>query len=249
VTRGRQRAALAALLLWLAPRLSAQGGPPLVTDDPGTPEAGHWEINLAWTREHRPGETSAELPLVDINYGWSERVQLKYEVPRVRETGEGTGGRSGAGDSLAGVKWRFHDGAPGALAASVYPQLGFRTSGAAVRRGISAGGTMLILPLELQKSFGSFSANADVGFVRDTRAAESWFGGFAVGYEHADWEWLAEVHAEAEVGAPAARVLLNGGVRRKLGEHATLLFSVGREIRDRTEARATAGYLGLQLTR
>jgi hypothetical protein len=148
-----------------------------------------------------------------------------------------------------GLKWRFQDDAPGALAASIYPQLGFRTSRAAVRRGISSGGTTVILPLELQKTFGAFSANADLGYVRDSRAAESWFGGLALGCERADWEWLAEIHAEAAVGAPASRLLLNGGFRRKLGGHATLLFSLGREIRDRTEARATISYLGLQLTR
>src|SRR5689334_7895346 len=58
-------------------------GPPLVTDDPGTAEKGTWEINLASTYEERHGQSAAELPLLDFNYGLGERVQFKYEVPWV----------------------------------------------------------------------------------------------------------------------------------------------------------------------
>ena len=32
-----------------APQLFAQGGPPMLTDDPDTPGAGVWEINTAYT--------------------------------------------------------------------------------------------------------------------------------------------------------------------------------------------------------
>ena len=32
----------------------------MITDDPGTPGNGKWEINLAVAFEHRSGETSAE---------------------------------------------------------------------------------------------------------------------------------------------------------------------------------------------
>ncbi len=246
--RGRHFLALGLLVL-LPGLLQAQGGPPLVTDDPGTPGDGHWEVNVAWTREHRPGATRAEMPLADINYGWGEHVQLKYEGAWRRETEDGAGGRSGVSDSLVGVKWRFRDDAPDGFAASIYPQVGFRTLAASVRRGISSGATTVILPLELQKGFGSFSANADVGYVGDSREADTWFGGVAAGYEHGDWEFMGEIHAERDVGAAGERLLLNGGLRRKLGEHATLLFSLGRELKNRDEARATVSYVGVQLTR
>ncbi|MFT3792165.1 MAG: hypothetical protein QM741_14065 [Rudaea sp.] len=35
------------VLFAIAKLAAAQGGPPLVTDDPGTPGNGKWEINLA----------------------------------------------------------------------------------------------------------------------------------------------------------------------------------------------------------
>src|SRR5690242_14707903 len=61
----------------------AQGGPPMRTDDPGTPGNGNVEINLAVTSDRRADERVLEAPLVDINYGLGERIQLKVEVPFV----------------------------------------------------------------------------------------------------------------------------------------------------------------------
>jgi hypothetical protein len=59
----------------------AQGGPPFITDDPGTPGNHHWEINFGWIGNHNPGQSYYEIPDVDINYGWGDRIQLKYELP------------------------------------------------------------------------------------------------------------------------------------------------------------------------
>ena len=49
----------------------AQGGPPLVGDDPETRDPVTWEIDLAVTTSHGPGETDWALPDADINYGWA----------------------------------------------------------------------------------------------------------------------------------------------------------------------------------
>ena len=59
----------------------AQGGPPFITDDPGTPGNHHWEINFGWIANHNPGQSYYEIPDVDLNYGWGDRIQLKYELP------------------------------------------------------------------------------------------------------------------------------------------------------------------------
>ena len=53
----------------------------MVTDDPGTPGDGHWEINVAWSFEHSRAANSSEVPLVDANFGVGDRIQLKYKVP------------------------------------------------------------------------------------------------------------------------------------------------------------------------
>ena len=62
------------LLLLLAPALAAplaraQGGPPFITDDPGTPGNKHWEINFGWTADHNPANAYYETPDIDMNYG------------------------------------------------------------------------------------------------------------------------------------------------------------------------------------
>src|SRR5262249_7985192 len=85
----------------------AQGGPPLITDDPDTPRPGYWEINLAGTAELARHERRIELPLVDLNYGVGRRIQLKFEVPFATAIDSDTRARHGLGNATAGIKWRF----------------------------------------------------------------------------------------------------------------------------------------------
>ena len=51
----------------------------MITDDPGTPGNGHWENNIAVIFEHRPDETSWDSPLIDLNYGVGEHIQLTLQ--------------------------------------------------------------------------------------------------------------------------------------------------------------------------
>src|SRR5262252_5804 len=86
----------------------AQGGPPLLTDDPDTPGPGYWEINVAIDSETSDAWRRADAPNLDMNYGAGTRTQLKFEMPWVVAHGADVGGnRSGIGNALAGVKWRF----------------------------------------------------------------------------------------------------------------------------------------------
>jgi hypothetical protein len=64
----------------------AQGGPPMITDDPGTPGNGNWENNLAIVFEHRHNETSIETPEIDLNYGVGEHIQLNLANHEFTET-------------------------------------------------------------------------------------------------------------------------------------------------------------------
>ena len=86
-----------ALLLGCTAQVLAQGGPPLLTDDPGTPGNRNWEINIASTHFRSPGEREIEAPLLDINYGLGDRIQLKYEVPYLFDSDEGARYRTAVG--------------------------------------------------------------------------------------------------------------------------------------------------------
>ena len=61
----------------LAAATHAQGGPPFITDDPAPPGNHHWEINFGWIANHNPGQSYYQIPDVDMNYGWGNRIQLK----------------------------------------------------------------------------------------------------------------------------------------------------------------------------
>ncbi len=106
----------------------AQGGPPLITDDPDTPGPGFWEINLSAITEKSHREGRVEGPLADINYGVGHRIQLKFEIPWVSQSETGKQLQSGIGNSLIGVKWRFVGGEKQKIAWATYPQLEINTS-------------------------------------------------------------------------------------------------------------------------
>jgi hypothetical protein len=221
----------------------ADGGPPLLTDDPGTPGDGHWEINLAWTTERSADARHDEMPLADINYGVGDRVQLKFEMPWVGETGRGD---NGFGNALAGVKWRFLDQGEGGWQVSMYPQAELLPPG--LHHAPSAeSGVGWLLPIEVQRDFGAFDAGFEVGRTL-ARSGDGWIAGVDVGRKVSDrWELLAELHDETSKGEGHA-LAFNVGTRATLSEHFTLLASVGSDIENTMEPRDRwLSYLGLQL--
>ena len=90
VRRGRIPTGLLAAALFVASGPArAQGGPPLVTDDPGTPGAGKWEVNVAFTMDRTSDSGLYGAPLVDMNYGgvracsssWRSRCRSRRTPP------------------------------------------------------------------------------------------------------------------------------------------------------------------------
>src|SRR5262245_5626532 len=116
-----RQAALVALLISVSCVVFAQGGPPLHTDDPGTPGNKNWEINIGVGGEFANGHHDYDLPEVDLNYGVGNNIQLKYEVPIVVSSGSPVA----LGYQKIGVKWRFVDEEKSGVAVSIYPQVSF----------------------------------------------------------------------------------------------------------------------------
>jgi hypothetical protein len=115
----------------------------LITDDPGTPGNHNWKINFGWIADHNPGNTSYQLPDIDINYGWGDRIQLTYEIPLAAATDQNNTTRAGLDESLLGVKWRpceHHTaGEPKSdenmnFSLAAYPQASINNPTSAVRR-------------------------------------------------------------------------------------------------------------------
>jgi hypothetical protein len=234
-----------------APALHAQGGPPLLTDDPGTPGPGHWEINTAWLQERRAGETVNEVPLLDLNFGVGEHLQLKYEASWL-QTDQSTAHReSGLSNSLVGVKWRFLDGAKSIVDVSTYPQFEFRNPGSASsRRGLTDDGNALLLPLEMARNLGPVTVNVEMGREFRSQGNDSWFYGCAVGRElNKHVELAVELHGECDENFGRSELAMNAGARIRCVEHGTLLVAIGRELFNHDEPRASLlSYVGWQLT-
>jgi hypothetical protein len=240
------------LFLAIAPLIHAQGGPPFITDDPGTPGDKHWEINVAWSYERRAGENVNELPLLDLNYGVGDRIQLKYEVPYLLVHETGSGSEHGLGNSEAGIKWRFYDDEKKGLTISTYPQLEFRNLGSnSASRGLAADETTLILPLEIQWEAGEWGINGEIGAILPGKSASGWSYGIVVGHQlNARCEVGVELHGEGSHSLQRTELAAVVGVRCKVNEHCFILASLGREMHNHFEPRATLlSYLAVQCFR
>jgi hypothetical protein len=226
----------------------AQGGPPLVTDDPGTPGDGKFEINVATTLDRVGDASTFEAPLLDLNYGIGANVQLKYEIPWVWiDDGESA---NGLGNSLAGVKWRLCDDTEGGFALSIYPQVEFENPGSSsADRGLVESGTNVILPIEVAHDFGSFESGVEVGYVICDGDPDTWFAGLAGSLPAAeDFELVAELRMEGDGPISEATGFGNVGMRASLTETNTLLAAVGSGLWSSGEERTPGlqAYVGIQ---
>jgi len=231
-------------------RLFAQGGPPMITDDPGTPGPDKWEINLGWTTEKTSGTTLYGLPLLDANYGIGDRIEMTYEAPwGVIKDEDGT--RDGAGNSLFGVKWRFLDEGEKGWQASIYPQVTFVTPGYHTgHSGLEDPGTSVLLPFEVEKDLGPVAINFDCGHVFSSEHdSDLWMAGVIVGREVVKgWELDAEVHVNTSNRFGRSEWIANTGTRIDLSEHLTLMIALGTDLSNQLGPQASLlSYLGFQL--
>jgi hypothetical protein len=222
----------------------------MITDDPGTPGPGKWEVNLAWTVERIPGSTFMELPMLDANYGVGDFVQINYQASWniLRTTGQSS--IEGLSDSQVAVKWRCFDAGEHELQVSIYPRLTFLTPDSdSDGRGLADRETTFLFPFEIQKDFELFSLNLDGGYAFGTEQEDrGWMGGICIGREVAKaWELDAEVHVNANDHASRSEWISNLGSRVDLSKHATALIAIGRDFRDTLGPRVSwLSYAGMQ---
>ncbi len=247
MARGGVFAGACATLAFAAASLLA--GPPLETDDPDTPGSGRWEINVATTMEKRR-DAWEWTPLLDLNYGVGERIQLKLkpryvvlDEPSLRE-------RSGPGNIQAGVKWRFLDEKARGLAVSIYPQVDLNPPGMSDTRGLVEDGADYLLPVQMAKSFGQTRIYGEIGYVWREHRRDGWVYGIA--FEHpieAAFRLTGELRGGSEGDLADSELLFNVGFKARLADHVTLLASGGRTLREAPEEPAAVfSYLGLQFT-
>ncbi|MBI3557757.1 MAG: hypothetical protein HY074_15970 [Deltaproteobacteria bacterium] len=217
---------LTVLLLLTTTGAFAQGGPPLRTDDPGTPGPNKWEINIGVGAELSSAGHDYDLPNVDLNYGVGNNIQLKYEVPIVVSSGN----PAALGYSKIGVKWRFIDEEKNGIAVSIYPQVSFNQN---------FQGTRFLMPVEVSKTINPVTIFAETGYNFIQGKMGEWLYAVAVGYNVTpDVEILGEAHGNVRADFKDDELLVNAGVRVRLAKKLLLLLSAGHTVRNYSDEQS-----------
>ena len=237
-----------ALALLVAPESAfAQGGPPLITDDPDTPGPGYWEINIPMILESSADGRHFDAPLADINYGVGKRIQLKFEIPWVTVDPREQPAQTGIGNNTSGVKWRFLGAEGERFAWSIYPQLEVNTSASTAAKGLVDQHAQLFVPTEFTVRIGRFEINTEVGrmFVHDGK--DGWAAGVTTEIEIGRrLELLGELHTEKDGELPVDEIV-NIGARTGLSDKLWLLGGIGTGVNGGSHERVRLRiYVGIQ---
>ena len=221
----------------------------MITDDPGTPGPGKFEINLAIAFERRPSEIAFDAPALDINYGVGENIQLTLQTAPVILKRRGQGAIGGLGATEAALKWRFLDEEKFGVDVSMFPRVIFNIVESSIRRGLSQDGTRVQLPFQVEKKFGKIALDFEWGALASTVGRSEWLYGVVSGVELTKSTLvMAELHGTSRISFDRDVLAVNFGIRQKLTERCIWIASLGHQVRVPDEDElAFIGYCGVQL--
>ncbi len=203
-----------------------------------------------------------------MNYGWGDRIQLKYELPMAVATDGSNTTRAGLGESLLGIKWRPYEHHTAGEAKTdenmtfslgTYPQVSINNPTSAVRRGIVENGPQYYLPVEFTAKWGSVDFDGEVGrWIGNQLVPSRWGRGLIAGHEFSErLELYGEIYDLQDANriglTPKQRELtLDFGGRQTLDRagHLRLLFMGGRAIQAVTRQNSEPNwiaYVGVQI--
>jgi hypothetical protein len=248
------RRALTAVLsigLWTvaAREIFAQAGPPMITDDPGTPGNGHWENNFAISFARSSQEVSFDAPGIDLNYGLGDHIQLTLQTGGAILQRDDHGPVAGMGGTEAALKWRFLDEEKSGVAMSIFPRIFFNVVPSSVHRGLAEDGTRFQLPVEMAKKLGPIGLDIEAGTLVSSVGRSQWLYGLVAGVEITKTtEFMAELHGTSRTNFTQDVLTINVGVRHKLNESCIWIASLGHDLRQPgNEPLTLIGYCGVQL--
>ena len=248
--RARRPFVVAALVtgwMLLAEFAHAQAGPPLITNDPGTPGDGHWEINLAAAGSRTTHQWGIAAPDIDINYGWGDRVQLSMHVPWNHHKDADQRWASAPGPVELAIRWRFWDEDRHPWALAIQPHWVSAGLPDAVRKDLAPDYQEWVLPLQAASSFGKSILGVEIARHFAAREPDAWqLGAFWARACGSRWQCLAEFNSTKAERATVESIL-NVGARRSLSEHVMLMGSLGTQVSGASPRSSFVFYLGVQL--
>ena len=187
-----------AFFIWMRPaKLFAFGQLPLISEDPSSPcestldAAVAYGMDLVGPGHDQLGEQEfhshldMSVPIVQLNYGVTDRVQARVAGEIAMTTVAPDDGRRaiGFGDVSAGLKYRFMDqvggledqdtcdprqseasyGIRGPFSISIFPQFSFPTG--SVNRGLGSGEYSMEAPLDVARKFGELFLIGEFSFL------------------------------------------------------------------------------------
>ena len=234
---------LAVMTLW--PALAfAQGGPPMITDDPYTVGANKWEINIAMLTIANSSSWTTQVPYFDVNYGVGDQIQLKYEsgVSSVINTAIPYGGAYANG----GVRWKFYEDKDEGFAFSTYPQYSFYPAYYGKNSSVNTSETSLLVPFEFSKKFGDYAFNPEIGYGFVNGDDNYWIVGLLLAREISkSWSVMVEWHEQIPVSINPSLYIFNIGTTHDFSDTFSLLASVGTTVA--TSPWFWINYLGIQV--
>jgi hypothetical protein len=231
-------------MMWMPRAGIAQAGPPFLSNDPGTPGSGNWEINLAAAQTIERGSASYQAPQIDVNFGIGDRVQLTYEVPYVVETNQSN--HAGWGNAYPGVKWRFIDQGESGWQVSLFPQVETGSTLSAQQRGIGSPGPRLLMPVEAATKLGVIDVDMEAGYYFPKHGSREEIFGLVAGHSFAErFDLDAELYRDHPLGPQqSSSTTLDLGGRYQLRRGLIALFMAGRGVGGEPQF---IGYFGVQI--
>jgi hypothetical protein len=222
---------------------AARAGPPFETDDPEPVDYRHAEIYIAGQCECGSRETTAALPLLELNYGVAPNVQLAVTVPMVFSVAPVTAAY-GIGDVTVGVKIRFIQESRDRPQVAFYPAITFPTGNPT--RLLGQGVPRASLPFWVQKKVGHAVVYGGTAYWHNPgpESRDGWYSGAVL-----EWIFSERVSIGVEAFHATPEVLGTGstsgytfGIVSAAGEKHDLLFSVGRTFSDQSALTLYGAY-------
>jgi hypothetical protein len=226
------------LLILVSDSIHAQSSPPLLSNDPGTPGPGKWEINVYTSWERSAVDDSWQIPLIDVNYGVGERCQLTATMPFVIRQEKGAEVRREFDGIEVGIKYRFLDN-PGktGLNMSFYPKVFFSL--------VQEKSTKLSLPLQWHYEWSHFGLTAELGHIWVNGESDGWEGGVGVALMLDRVSLFAEWHTGVrEAPFDLRGEMITVGATWEWSETVSVFASYGKSIQNHEDSPklALAGF-------
>ncbi len=218
------------------------GGPPLITDDTGTPGHNKWEINLAYTRTNTIHEKTTDFA-IDANYGLGERTQLTLMIPYAYIDNDEDGKDSHIGDIQLATKYRFLDETDWLFSVSVTPTISLPTDRHRSKPDF-------FLPLEFDRNIKNLYLGSQVGYIihQEKGVNNELFYGFFGEYPVSE-----KIDAVGEVSGffvnheKANSPQFNTGLRYRFSDFLSVMGSAGTSFEGRNSGEPDfLGYMGIR---